>query len=60
MPGLFAVNLPMKSGVAMGIPSAASAPLRKNDGAKKSASDVFPNLASASRLVVTSFVSFAK
>jgi len=42
----------------MGFPSAALAPLRKNDGAKKNASEDFPILASASRLVVTSFVSF--
>jgi hypothetical protein len=44
----------------MDIPSAACAAPRKNELAKKSASELFAKVSSAALLVVTNFVPFAK
>jgi len=43
----------------MGLPSAALTPLRDNDGAKKSASELLVKAASACLRVITRFVRFA-
>src|SRR6516162_2865319 len=51
MPGLSAVNFPIKSGVAIVSPSA-PIPSRRKLAAKKSASELLPRFASASRRVI--------